>query len=315
MSRSRTMTLLAMATTFIMLMSATPMASHEEGVGHISQVEPAGIVKPCRTEADAAPVVVAGPAGDARVVSRGEAGGETGGQGPASGGPETRGSRSDPLPFIDEIELETTVGPGEHFWISFDPDTGTVDHADIPDIESGLSAQSLQALDRAPQWMRERLARTLAGCADLGIESTFSQIIMSAQSNLVDEVAFTIAWMHPKMLQYMDDRGYETIIEENAEDIYDTAALDLPYVDLVEKTDHTTARYVTSSGTMEIPKMVYYLDVVFPRAYFSRPRYYGGDFWRDFFMTDSTYAAGRLLDAVAGSPNLRQAVDDVGDWI
>ncbi len=167
--------------------------------------------------------------------------------------------------------------------------------------------------------------QTLKKCLDL---------LRDCSDEIIDEVAFTIAYTPSEVLRAMARMDELSLIRENASLIYKMADT-LKYVDIKECGDYTTLVY---DGKYELPKEYYYFYVVHPRILYeipayvdasywdNPPEYYGiseddwltkeidvyrnkdkGVFWRSFFLRDRKYGK-TLLEAVQDADSLWDAV-------
>ena len=204
------------------------------------------------------------------------------------------------------------IEAGQAYQIRIDPaGVVTADPIVVPYDE--LSASPAAAVDRAPEWVRVQLARTLFQLLD-GEAVRLADQIMAAAENQVDEVAWTIAVTHPAILTWILERGDEGLFVENAAGIYEVAG-QLGYATLVEQPDgQTTLTLAGENGELQLEPEEYYWYVVYPRAYRELPAYEGGLFWRTHFRQDTTFGS-TVIEAVSGATTIQGAADAVGDWI
>ncbi len=204
------------------------------------------------------------------------------------------------------------IEAGQAYQIRIDPaGVVTADPIVVPYDE--LSASPAAAVDRAPEWVRVQLARTLFQLLD-GEAVRLADQIMAAAENQVDEVAWTIAVTHPAILTWILERGDEGLFVENAAGIYEVAG-QLGYATLVEQPDgQTTLTLAGENGELQLEPEEYYWYVVYPRAYLELPAYEGGLFWRTHFRQDTTFGS-TVIEAVSGATTIQGAADAVGDWI
>jgi hypothetical protein len=217
---------------------------------------------------------------------------------------ESGGSAS----FADEVRIE----PGAAYSIHIDP-TGAITPDPVDDPLAGLSATCASAVEAAPAWIREDLARTLWMVDAVGAETLASEILAASELE-VDEVAWSIAVTAPEVLEHILSSGHVGLFRENASAIYAVDGM-LLYARLVELDEgRTTVELDGEAGTYELDPEMYYWYVVYPRAYIGLPAYFSGNFWRTMFQIDTPYA-GSLVDAVATATSVGEAADAVGDWI
>ncbi len=204
------------------------------------------------------------------------------------------------------------VEAGRAYTIRIEPSGDvTADPIVVPYDE--LSASPAAAVDRAPEWVREPLARTLQQLLD-DEAVRLSEQIMAADEDQVDEVAWSIAVTAPEVLTWILERGDEGLFVENAEGVYAVAG-ELAYATLVELSDgHTTLTLAGENGELQLEPEEYYWYVVYPRAYLELPAYEDGQFWRTHFRQDTTFGA-TVIEAVSGATTIQGAADAVGDWI
>ena len=171
-----------------------------------------------------------------------------------------------------------------------------------PDL--GVSGTILQAVESAPKWLQPALLDNLRRSWNA---ETFAQVILDADPQYRDEIAFQVAHLAPKSL----NRVKAQLLKENATYIYEIAP-DLKYVELVEGGDpatsdwYTTTRYRVADGGdttwVEIPKEIYYWWVVMPKLSDEEPLMDASvynEFWRQhlYYTADDGYPL--LKDALA----------------
>lgn len=199
--------------------------------------------------------------------------------------------------LIDSCSFYGRIQAGGKYLAKVD---GTL-HPVLPD---NLTSTAADAVEDAPEWLRialwDNFSRMTTGCQD-----TYGNLILSTPSPYKDEVAFQVAYLDPGILAH---HIWNTqIFVENVELIYQYDSL-LDYVELVEYSDYTTAKYkVANNGydtvEIEIPKERYYWDIVHPilcvaapfyiDPYTADPSHNGvgeasppvGKFWRDYIFT------------------------------
>ena len=129
------------------------------------------------------------------------------------------------------------------------------------------------ALERAPDWIRAELYKTLA-LLDPPAQEAFSLLIVQAPDPIVDEIAFCVATASPEYLN--SNFAHPQLFTENAQHVYSTAA-ELPYVEIVDTGSAnaggdywSTTRYwkKDASGQLQqltVPREVYYWYLVNPK--------------------------------------------------
>jgi len=213
-----------------------------------------------------------------------------------------------PSTFEGEVRIEGGVA-----WTIHIAPAGRLGADPVPDPLAELPDTARSAVDAAPERTRETLARTLwrlgAATADL-----FAAEILAADARTVDDTAWAIAVTAPELLQWIADQGGQHLFLENAEALHAVDGL-LPFARLVDLPDgRTTLELDGEDGTYRLEADDFDWYVVYPRAYFELPAYFGGQFWRTLFRNDARYGQ-TLVDAVAGALTVQEAADAVGDWI
>lgn len=161
-----------------------------------------------------------------------------------------------------------------------------------------------------------------------------------SEPKMFDEIAFVIAQTSPEILRTMARMGQADIVTRNAKTIYEYAPM-LPYLKIVEKTNHTTISYKVAGKEVELPRDDYYWYVVHPRILFELPigidcswwdksaqdRGIGIEdwwkheenlylakekavFWREAYKTDKTYGES-IIDAAKKSNTYEEAMKNV----
>ncbi len=113
---------------------------------------------------------------------------------------------------------------------------------------------------------------------DQAAVQAYANELANCKPEYFDEIAFSIANTSPEMLRTMQRMGQVGIFARNAKCIYDMAAK-LPYVEIVEKKDHTTLLYKTGGGMLELPMMDYYWYVVHPKVLYELPIAIDASWW------------------------------------
>jgi hypothetical protein len=221
------------------------------------------------------------------------------------------GSKSNPLDgFVLEDSYE--VAGGDYFAIKIAA-TGELVPDEIVDPYDQLSEVTASAVDRAPSWITEQLARHLAQLPTADAD-TLAEQILAAEDLMVDEVAWSIAVTDAPILSNIVANSSASLFLENAEGVYAMAG-QLAYADLVEVTDGLTTLLLNGeNGEFQLDPEQYYWYVVHPRSYMELPRYVQGYFWRTLFLEDDIYGEN-LVDAASGAQTIQEAADLIGDWM
>jgi len=173
-----------------------------------------------------------------------------------------------------------------------------------------LTTKAQTAMEQAPDWLRMDLLRQFRKLYKVGLDDDFADLIINADQNIKDEVAFQVANIPYESLIDTRFRAQMNMLVTNAELIY---AVDdsLKYVEIVEhgtyanRDYYTTTKYKVKSGTntvyYELPRDIYYWYIVHPRLHeegvyekdntgSSQQRTWGY-FWREYlwFNPDSTH--------------------------
>jgi len=139
--------------------------------------------------------------------------------------------------------------------------------------ESNNVGYVLAALERAPDWIRAELYKTLSQVGEMQ-QQTYSLLIVQAPDPIVDEIAFCVATASPEYLN--SDFAHPQLFTENAQKIY-AAAAELPYVEIVDTGSAdaggdywSTTRYwkKDAGGQLQqitVPREIYYWYLVNPK--------------------------------------------------
>jgi hypothetical protein len=188
---------------------------------------------------------------------------------------------------------------------SVNPTVGELQAPNLP----ALTETEQAAIDVSPDWMKPALFRKFFAL-NKDLAGTLAAMIVNPEDPLyTDELAFTVAYTPDNDLLSMKDPV--ALLTENVRLIYEDAA-ELSYVQIVElgtvgQGDYgTTLSYrVMVDGVVqdfEIPKEVYYWNVVAPRLSDEAPDFIkpstgarampgdGGVFWRSYLPHDLTGA-------------------------
>ncbi len=232
---------------------------------------------------------------------------------------QTRDLRGNPFHLDEWLSLESannsvSIPAWEYYALKIDLPSRSL--IEIPPANT-LSDLCMQAVNRAPRWLRNDLKDNLIqfGSANEVTDAIALQIIC-APDPFVDEIAFTLAHLSSTLLTdtVMDWQRDLLIVYENVQSLYDADS----YLNYVQINDYgtsvdddywSTAEYTirTEAGNtiqIEIDKEIYYWFVVHPRISDEAPLYIDpatgdaaspplGKFWRDFYLNepDSGYVS------------------------
>jgi len=101
------------------------------------------------------------------------------------------------------------------------------------------------------------------------------ELLKSCDSKIVDEVAFSIAYMPSEVLRAMIKIGNIDLLKLNAESIYRMADI-TPYAKIIEAENYTTIVY---DSVDTLPYLDYYFYVVHPRILYEIPARIDVSFW------------------------------------
>jgi hypothetical protein len=246
----------------------------------------------------------------------------------------------------DSANLKLNLPAGQHFGWQFHSGNATVSTLTLMDP---LTSAAMQALDKAPQWMRADLDWTFRQLNTTD-QNTWAAIINDAQDPYIDEIAFCVAHTSPVYLasQY----AFPGLFLQNVQWMYQ-ADQSLQYVTIEDygssTTDpnyYSTTRYQTvdeSGATVDVeaPRDIYYWYIVQPKITDDIPAYIdpaiveengshvnniaappAGRFWRDMFFNEADEGYPILSESLAeqtvlwrrdGQPGF--AIQAVTDWV
>jgi len=186
-----------------------------------------------------------------------------------------------------------------------------------------LSTEAQQAVAKSPKWIRQELINTLSGLSQ-NRQNEFAEIINNAAENLIDEIAFSIAYSSSAFLN--SSYCFPQLFLENAQLIYKHDS-DLNYVQIVDygtpskdEDYYSTVKYwkvdaVKGKIQIEVPKEIYYMYIVHPKITDEMQTYinpnlvetnYSGShtnniaappagvFWRDYLYTHTEEKSGTV---------------------
>lgn len=208
--------------------------------------------------------------------------------------------------LADSVNINTFLSAGEYISVEY---TGIPREMIVTGLSSEASGAVLDAIDRAPLWIRAELETTLLSL-DEELQAFWANVINEVDDPIVDEVAFCIATASTVYLS--SDWAYPELYIQNAEMIYEYDQ-ELNYVEVVDYGNslmdddyYSTTRYWTKSASgvvhqVEVPRDIYYWHIVHPKITDEIPAFISPDivesnsihnnnivgpdegyFWRDF---------------------------------
>lgn len=208
--------------------------------------------------------------------------------------------------LIDSVNVDTYLKAGSFMGVEYYAATNTLTPVGV---NGELNFAAMQALQKAPAWLRADLKFTLSQLNDANQE-IWANVINEAQHPYIDEIAFSIARCSANFLE--SEFAYPELFEDNAFLIYAHDA-DLDYVEVVDYgipfTDdnyYSTTRYWKRSADgslsqVEVPRDIYYMYLVHLKITDEIPAYIDpitaesntthqnnitgpseGEFWREF---------------------------------
>ncbi|MBN2496001.1 MAG: transglutaminase domain-containing protein [Deltaproteobacteria bacterium] len=198
---------------------------------------------------------------------------------------------------LDAIGFEGRILPGHFLAVAY---RGAARSFGLEDSSANiLSADAAAALELVPGWLRSDLRNAFV---DLEIEDQdryASAILEAADPRFIDEIAYVVSHAAAQDLR----TGSEAILSENAASVYEIAA-EIGYAELIEHGEpgeeehYTTVQHTVlvdgAEESVEIPREIYYRQIVFPIIDVESIRYInptsgsaatparGGVFWRDY---------------------------------
>jgi len=197
--------------------------------------------------------------------------------------------------LADSLFASGEFAAGKRLALSFDQNSDTLELSSTIDT---LPALCRQALDYAPNWLREDLSNAFRRLGDSS--EFYAQLLLNTQPPYVDEVAFCIADIGPEVLTH---RVFNPdLLERNARYLYQISD-SLEYAEIVDHgippgDYYSTVRYAVLSGQdtvwVELPREIYYYYIVHPTTSDEIPRlddYVYNKHWREylFFEADSGF--------------------------
>ncbi len=169
--------------------------------------------------------------------------------------------------LLDSFDFDSFIQPGKHLGVFFDNTDQTIEM--ISNFET-LVPDAVEAIDRAPLWLRPALECTLLQLAS-DIQQEWADVINEAWDPYIDEIAYCIA--HSSAAYLSSIYSYPEIITENVIYMY-IADMQLDYVEIVDygtstndENYYSTTLYwkIDENGNlvqMEVPKEIYYMYLV-----------------------------------------------------
>jgi len=250
--------------------------------------------------------------------------------------------------LLDSWSNQMVIQAGDYYAVYFDPGTQSLNEAGPENV---LNDTCLQAIARAPRWLRDDLRDQLTKITYEYFRDRLAQLILDTEDPYVDEVAFCVAHVSRQMVGGGLVSG--SLIVENAVSIYDADT----YLDYVWLCDYgnsgdddywTTVRYRVKTALgdtieVELDREEYYWYIVHPRLSDEIPLYIdpssgqnqpppSGVFWRDYLFNHADPGYPLLREAMAdcqvlysnlwnnGTPAngavglVTQWINDVMDW-
>jgi hypothetical protein len=163
--------------------------------------------------------------------------------------------------------------PGEYSYFKVNTNTQNVTYYPL---NYNLHSSCQDAINRAPDWLEKDLILQFRKLKRFNLDDDYAKLILDADANMVDEVAFQVAHIAVETLASTRFKANKELIIKNAQHIYNVVD-SLKYVRLKEYGDFSTGDYYTTSeyrvkkGTngdtvwTEIPRDIYYWYVVHPK--------------------------------------------------
>ncbi len=211
--------------------------------------------------------------------------------------------------LIDSLSFSKLLPAGEKCYVTLQSATDFLVSILPPE---NLTDDAEAAVDIAPDWLKTDLRDNFSRL-DEDTQNLYANLIINATYPLIDEICFEVAHIAPQTLSSSMDTQ---VLIENVEFLYMMDYF-FEYVDIVDYEGddyYSTAVYqVEEEGIIqefEIPREVYYWNIVHPKLHKEVPNYINPDtgtpadpptgvFWRDFLMNHND----------AGYPMLRTYLD------
>jgi len=178
---------------------------------------------------------------------------------------------------VDSIAVNNVVGVDEYFGVKYNAEGNFLEK--ISNI-SPLTNSAKIALQKAPAWMKPNLENKFSLLTEIN-QNIWGDVIQNAVDPYIDEIAYSI--MHLPAAWLQSNFASPELIIHNAELLY-TIQAELPYVQIVDHGSsasgdyYSTTSYLTrdengNTYSYEIPREIYYMNVVLPRVGVEIPGY------------------------------------------
>ena len=191
--------------------------------------------------------------------------------------------------FIGHFEKKAYIKAGDDFYIHFSPNEGI----EFKKQNFNLSHAEKVALAKAPEWIRQRLARQFES-----LDDEYAWLIINSSKKYADEIAFCIATCPTNAMPSLQ------LLYDNAYFIYKNDEY-LDYVDVVDfDNGFSTLKFKTLEDGKEkeimCPMQIYYWYVVHPRITFEDAEYVYGKFWREYLFYHNDIGYPLLMEKLHG---------------
>lgn len=239
--------------------------------------------------------------------------------------------------LVEQVDIDNYVEADKNFTVYFNNVDNSLEVIE-PDYNYVLTQAASDALEKAPQWLRNDLILIFSNISE-SYQNLWANGILDAEDPYVDEIAFCVAHSSPQYL--MSDYGSPGLFLENAQFIYSNDQ----YLDYVEVVDYgttssdenyySTTRYWTErdgiTSQYEVSKDIYYWYLVHPKITDDIPAYIDPDitednsshnnniapppdgvFWRDFLINSADAGYPLLKDTLQGCPIVWDGTQSIG---
>jgi hypothetical protein len=134
--------------------------------------------------------------------------------------------------LVEQVDFDSYVEADKNFTIYFNNVDNSLEVIE-PDYNYALTQAASDALEKAPQWLRNDLILIFSNISE-SYQNLWANGILDAEDPYVDEIAFCVAHSSPQYL--MSDYGSPGLFLENAQFIYSNDQ----YLDYVEVVDYGT---------------------------------------------------------------------------
>ncbi len=144
-----------------------------------------------------------------------------------------------------------------------------------------------------------------------------AKFILDLEKPYLDEVVYCISsFQTSDLLAFIEFKQLEVLVE-NVKNIYAMCER-VSYVKISEQDDWTTLNYSSDEGWKEMPKRIYYHNLVMPSRSLVQPevtfRMYAGHFYRSYLPDNKTYGVS-LFERVSGAKTLYEAAYLTLQWL